>query len=102
SALDERSQLLRLRQSCDDALLTRIDQRGRKIAKHRVTMLACTTEFSMCLKVSHDSKLLFLVAFIIRKIGAVTTAGSRDRITLLVELHAEVEPHAVENLLDLV
>src|SRR6185369_9149153 len=55
SALDEGPQLLRLRQSRDDALFPRVDQRGREIAQHRVTMLAGATEFSMCLKVSHDS-----------------------------------------------
>src|SRR6185312_9944314 len=66
SALDERSQLLRFRQSGDDAFLARIDQRSRQVTQHRVTMLTGTTKFSMCLQVSHDSNLLFLVAFIIR------------------------------------
>src|SRR5262245_11458441 len=65
-------------------------------------MLAGATEFSMCLKVSHDSNLLFLVALIIRKIGTVSAAGSGNRITLLVKLHTEVESHAVQDFLDLV
>src|SRR5215213_5657560 len=47
-ALDKRSQLLRLRQSSDDALLARVDQRRRQVAKHRVAMLAGATKFSMC------------------------------------------------------
>src|SRR6185503_15976138 len=66
SALDKRPQLLCFRQSGDDAFLARIDQRSRQVTQHRVTMLTGTTKFSMCLKVSHDSNLLFVVAFVIR------------------------------------
>src|ERR1051325_3804664 len=101
-ALDKRSQLLRFRQSRDDTFLARIDQRSRQVTQHRVTMLTGTTKFSMCLQVSHDSNLLFLVAFIIRKIGSVAAARSRNRITLLVKFHSEVETHAVQDLFDLV
>src|ERR1043165_1351726 len=48
------------------------------------------------------TNLLFLVAFEIRKISAVTAASSRNRITLLVKLHTEVETHAVQDLFDLI
>jgi hypothetical protein len=48
-ALDKRSQLFGLRQSGDDALLVRVNQRGRQVAQHRMTMLTGPTEFSMCL-----------------------------------------------------
>src|SRR5215213_3323947 len=48
-AFDKWSQLLRLGQSGDDTLLARVDQRGRQVAQHRVTMLTGATEFSMCL-----------------------------------------------------
>src|ERR1700741_4807421 len=65
-------------------------------------MLTGTTKFSMCLQVSHDSNLLFLVAFIIRKIGSIAATRSRNRITLLVKFHSEVEPHAVQDFLDLI
>src|SRR5215813_3891914 len=50
---------------------------------------------------SHDSNLLF-VALEIGKIGAVTAARARNRVTLLVKLHTEVESHAVQDFLDLV
>jgi hypothetical protein len=48
-ALDERSQFLGLWQRGDDPLFARVDQRSRQVAQHRVAMLACATEFSMCL-----------------------------------------------------
>src|SRR6185437_5274332 len=48
-AFHKRSQFLRLRQSGDDALLARVDQRGRQVAQHRIAMLTGATEFSMCL-----------------------------------------------------
>src|SRR6185369_3874747 len=50
---------------------------------------------------SHDG-LLFLITFEIREIRAVATAGAGNRVSLFVEFHAEVETHAVEDLLDLV
>jgi hypothetical protein len=62
-ALDEGAQLLRLRHGRDDALVARVDQRGREVAEHRHAVLARPPEFPVCVQVSHDKSLnlLFLI-----------------------------------------
>src|SRR5213595_3348057 len=75
-------------------------------------MFACSPKFAMCFLVSHDSKnlsypyssakvVLFLVGEI-AEIRAIASARTRDRISLLIKFHPEIQTHPVQDFLNLV
>src|SRR5947207_5651176 len=81
-------------------------------------MFACSPKFAMCFLVSHDSKILsypyssaitppvlkavlFLVGEI-AEIRAIASARTRDRISLLIKFHPEIQTHPVQDFLNLV
>src|SRR5437879_1950153 len=100
--LDERPQLLGLRQGGDDALVPRVNQRSGQVAQHRHAMFRCASKLSMCLEMSHGYLLLRGgFKFVVLGFDRAAATGSRNWITFFIELHTEVEVHTAQNVANL-